>query len=72
MKKPILSILLFLIVFVAAYLALCFLIPGLRIKLDAPPAAYFRASITHMLPFKAVLSLLAGAAAAAVPLFLRR
>ena len=67
MKKPLLSSLLFLLVFPAAYLTLCFLIPGLRIKLAAPPMEYFFASITHMVFFKALLSSLAAVIAAAVP-----
>ena len=67
MKKTILSLSLFLLVFVAVYLVLCFLIPGLRIKLAAPPMEYFFASIAHMVFFKALLSSLAAVTAAAIP-----
>ena len=72
MKKHLLSLLLFLIGFTAAYLAMCYLVPGLRIKLSAPPAEYFRESVQHMVLFKAVVSLLVGAVAAALPLLFKR
>ena len=67
MKKTLFSVSLFLLVFAAAYLALCYLVPGLRIKLAAPPMEYFFASITHMFFFKALLSSLIAVIAAAIP-----
>ena len=51
MKRVILSVFLAAAVFAAAYLTMCYLIPGMRIKLAAPPAEYFRESVRHMAPF---------------------
>ena len=59
-------------VFSAAYLAMCYLIPGMRIKLAAPPAEYFRESVRHMAPFKGAVSLAAGLIAGALPWLIRR
>ena len=67
MKKTLFSVALFLLVFAAAYLVLCYLVPGLRIKLAAPPMEYSFASITHMFFFKALLSSLIAVIAAAIP-----
>ncbi len=72
MKKLLRSLVLFAVGFAAAYLAMCYLVPGLRIKLSAPPAEYFRESVQHMVLFKAAVSLLVGAAAAALPLLFKR
>ena len=54
-------------VFAAAYLTMCCLIPGMRIKLAAPPAEYFRESVRHMAPFKGAVSLAARLIAGALP-----
>ena len=70
MKKKTLSAVLFVVVFIAVYLILCFGIPGLRIKLEAEPIEIFRESISHMVFFKAIVSLIAAALAAAVPFLL--
>ncbi|MBR2223579.1 MAG: hypothetical protein IKM38_04110 [Christensenellaceae bacterium] len=70
MKKKTLSAVLFVVVFIAVYLILCFGIPGLRIKLEAEPIEIFFASISHMVFFKAIVSLIAAALAAAVPFLL--
>ena len=67
MKKTLFSVALFLLVFAAAYLVRCYLVPGLRIKLAAPPMEYSFASITHMVFFKALLSSLIAVIAAAIP-----
>ena len=67
MKKVVWSVVLFGLVFARVYLALCYLVPGLRIKLSAPPAEYFRASVGHMVLFKGAISLIAGLLAAALP-----
>ena len=67
MKKVVWSVVLFGLVFALVYLALCYLVPGLRIKLSAPPAEYFRASVGHMVWFKGAISLVAGLLAAALP-----
>ena len=67
MNKQGLSAVLFLITFVAAYLFICFGIPGMRIKLEAEPMELFFKSITHMALFKSVISLVAASAVAALP-----
>ena len=72
MKKPLLSAILFLLIFAITYLTLSFLIPGLRIKLDATPAVYFIKSLHHMAFFKSLLSLPAALIAAAIPWFFRK
>ena len=72
MKRVILSVLLTVAVFSAAYLAMCCLIPGMRIKLAAPPAEYFRESVRHMAPFKGAVSLAAGLIAGALPWLIKR
>ena len=51
MNKKALSAILFLITFVAAYLFICFGIPGMRIKLEAEPMELFIESIKHMMLF---------------------
>ena len=72
MKGTVLSVALAAAVFAAVYLAMCYLIPGMRIKLAAPPAEYFRASVRHMAPLKGIVSLAAGLAAGALPWLIRR
>ena len=72
MKKPLFSAILFLLLFAVTYLTLSFLIPGLRIKLDATPMTYFLSSLTHMAFFKFLLSLPAALIAAAMPWFFRK
>ena len=72
MNKKGLSAVLFLITFVAAYLFICFGIPGMRIKLEAEPMELFMESITHMALLKSVISLAAASAVAAIPLLFRK
>ena len=72
MKKTLWSGILFLLAFALVYLALCYLVPGLRIKLSAPPAEYFRESIRHMVWFKGAIALVAGLAAAGLPWLLKK
>ena len=72
MKKCVLPIALFLLAFLITYFTLSFLLPGFRIKLEAPPAEYCFASLRHAHLFKALLSTLLGALAAALPRFLSR
>ena len=73
MKKAVWSGILFVLVFLVVYLALCYLIPGLRLKLAAPPAEYFRESMGHMVWFKGAIALAVGLVAAALPwLFSKR
>lgn len=62
MKKLLISVILAVIVFVAVYVAQCYMVPGWRIKLAAPAMEYFAASLRHMVLLK---GLIAGAAAAA-------
>ena len=70
MKKKTVSVVLFLTVFVATYLVICFAIPGMRIKLEAEPVEYFFKSITHMVFFKAIISLVVALIFGVIPLFL--
>lgn len=72
MKKASIALLLFVIVFVATYLVICFAIPGMRIKLDAAPAEYFLASIRHMAFVKTAASLVAALIVGTIPLFFRK
>ena len=67
MKKHLLPLALAGLFFIFTYLSLCYLVPGLRIKLAAPPMEYSFASITHMVFFKALLSSLIAVIAAAIP-----
>ena len=71
MKKASIA-LLFVIVFVATYLVICFAIPGMRIKLDAAPAEYFLASIRHMAFVKTAASLVTALMAGAFPFLFNR
>ena len=70
-KRAILAAILAAAIFAAVYLAMCYLIPGIRIKLAAPPAEYFRESVRHMAPFKGAVSLAAGLIAGALPWLIR-
>ena len=73
MKKAAWSGILFVLAFLIAYVALCYLIPGLRLKLAAPPAEYFVESVRHMALFKGTIALAVGLVAAALPwLFSKR
>ena len=72
MNKQGLSAVLFLITFVAAYLFICFGIPGMRIKLEAEPMELFFESIAHMALFKSVISIAVASAVAAIPCLFRK
>ena len=72
MKKKMLSLALFLIAFIAAYLIVCFAIPGMRIKLEATPMEYFFKSLTHMVFFKTIVSLAVALIFGAIPLIFWR
>ena len=72
MKKKGLSVILFLISFVATYLFVCFGIPGMRIKLDAEPIELFIESIKHMMLFKTMISFVVASVVGAVPFLLRK
>lgn len=70
MNKKALSAILFLITFVAAYLFICFGIPGMRIKLEAEHMELFIESIKHMMLFKTMISLIVASVVGAVPFLL--
>lgn len=67
MNKKGLAAILFLITYVAAYLFICFGIPGMRIKLEAEPMELFIESIKHMMLFKSMISLVVASVVGAVP-----
>ena len=69
MRKKTVSIVLFLIAFISTYLIICFAIPGMRIKLEAEPIEIFFKSITHMVFFKTMISLVVAIIFGAIPLF---
>ena len=59
----------FTVVFLLVYIALCYLVPGWRLKLDAPPLVYFTASLQSMMLLKGGI---AAAAALLVTLLIGR
>lgn len=65
--KKILSIILFVVGFIATYLIMCYCIPGLRIKLEAEPMEYFIESIKNTAIFKSVISCIIGTILAMLP-----
>jgi len=52
MKK----VIIFITVFILVCLGMCYLVPGLRIKLDAEPVVYFIESIKNMMLIKSIVS----------------
>ncbi len=72
MKRKMLSIAVFAVVFVAAYLVMCFCIGGMRIKLEAEPMVYFVESLRHMAFFKTIVSIVPATIAAVVVLFVKK
>ena len=72
MNRKALSFVLFVVAFIATYLFICFCIPGMRIKLEAEPLEYFLASVTYMMLFKSVISLIVGLIVGAFTLFAGR
>lgn len=71
-NKKILSIILFIVGFIATYLIMCYCIPGLRIKLAAEPIEYFIESIKYATIFKAVISCIIGALLAILPHIIKK
>ena len=71
-NKKILSIILFIVGFIATYLIMCYCIPGLRIKLAAEPIEYFIESIKYAAIFKAVISCIIGALLAIIPHIIKK
>lgn len=72
MKKMGVSVVLFFIAFIAAYLACCYLIPGWRIKLDADPVPNFMKSMSHMVFIKSLIALAVGLGVGAVPMLTKK
>lgn len=66
MKKLLISVILAVIVFAAVYVAQCYMVPGWRIKLEAPAMEYFAASLRHMVLLKELIAAAAAAVAVAV------
>ena len=58
--------------FIVTYIALCYVVPGWRIKLEAEPLAYFKASLKHMMVVKLAVSASMGLLAAGLPRILKR
>ena len=72
MKRSMVALTVFVVAFITTYLLICFAVPGMRIKLDATPVAYFFASVTHMVFFKALISLVIGLIAGLIPLIIMK
>ena len=66
MKKLLISVILAVIIFAAVYVALCYMVPGWRLKLEAPAMEYFAASLRHMVLLKGLIAAAAAAVAVAV------
>ena len=66
MKKLLISVILAVIVFAAVYVALCYMVPGWRLKLEAPAMVYFAASLRHMVLLKGLIAAAVAAVAVAV------
>ena len=71
MKRTLLPAVVFAAAFVVTYIALCYH-PGLMIKLEAGPLAYFLESLGHMVLFKGAVSLAVSLIAGFVAAFARR
>ena len=71
-NKKIISIILFVVGFIATYLIMCYCIPGLRIKLAAEPMEYFIESIKYATIFKVVISCIIGAMLAIIPHIIKK
>ena len=71
MKRMLASAVMGLVGFCITYVALCYLVPGWRIKLEAEPMVYFLESMKSMALIKCLISAFAGILLAAVP-YLRR
>lgn len=71
-NKKKLSIILFVVGFIATYLIMCYCIPGLRIKLAAAPMEYFIESIKYSAIFKCVISCVVGTILAMLPHIIKK
>ena len=68
-KTATISAILAVVGFMAVYVALCYMVPGWRIKLEAPAMVYFAASLRHMALLKGVFAMAAGLVLALALLF---
>ena len=59
-KTATISAILAVVGFMAVYVALCYLVPGWRLKLHATAWVYFAASLRHMALLKGVFAMAAG------------
>lgn len=66
-KKTIYSAVLAAVGFAAVYVALCYLVPGWRLKLSAPTMVYFARNLRHMALLKSVFALAAALVLATLP-----
>lgn len=66
-SRKILSVISFIVGFILTYLILCFFVPGLRIKLSAPPLEYFIKSIKNTVLLKTIISAIVGGIFASIP-----
>jgi len=71
-KKRTACIFLFLTIFFATYLLICFAVPGFKIKLAAHPVEYFLKSIGHMVFIKFTMSSVLAFTALAAVLLIRK
>lgn len=67
MKKFCISAILAVFVFLAVYVALCYMVPGWRLKLEAPAMEYFVASLRHMALLKGFMAMAVALVTATVP-----
>ena len=58
--------------FIAAYLFICFAVPGMRLRLAAEPSVYFLRSLIQMVPLKAAISFAVALPCGALPLLFTR
>ena len=66
-KTATISAILAVVGFMAVYVALCYLVPGWRLKLHATAWVYFTASLRHMALLKGVFAMAAGLVLATLP-----
>lgn len=72
MKRIMVSVAIFIVVFIVSYVGLCYLVPGLRIKLAADAVSYFKESIRHMIFLKSVISVIGSVLASLLYLVAKR
>lgn len=71
-KPTIIVSVVFVATFMASYICLCYMVPGLRIKLDAEPMEYFIKSIKHMMLVKGAMALVVAAIPSCIITIIRR